>query len=206
MQLMPDWNARCMTPSIASFGVVHGSLYFAGGDEARTGKEQSMYYPWIWWWLTWIIPMALIVWAMFGWSGGRSRRYRSDGYGPYARDDWDDHWSWPRRGATSKYRNRGPLNYRRSDARIAEDVNDRLLLDEDIDPSAMGVRVENGRVILHGTVETRFEKRLAERIADSVAGVTDVDNQLRLGRLDHLSEPGSSTPLANTSATPAASH
>ena len=58
-----------------------------------------------------------------------------------------------------EYRNRGPLNYRRSDARIAEDVNDRLLLDEDIDPTAMEVRVDNGRVILSGTVETRFEKR-----------------------------------------------
>src|SRR5689334_20617506 len=99
-----------------------------------------MYYAWTWWWLTWLIPMAFIAWAMFSWGGWRWGRYRGIGYGPYVRDEWDDHWTWPRRGSASKYRNRGPLNYRRSDARIAEDVNDRLLLDEEIDPSAMAVR------------------------------------------------------------------
>jgi len=165
-----------------------------------------MYYPWTWWWLSWLIPMAFVAWAIFGWSGGRLGRYRGNGYGPYARDEWDDHWTWPRRGSTSKYRNRGPLNYHRSDARIAEDVNDRLLLDEDIDPSAMAVRVDNGRVILEGTVETRFEKRLAERIADSVAGVTDVDNQLKLGRIDQMNRPGVSTPLTSNSTSPAPFH
>jgi len=161
-----------------------------------------MYYPWTWLWLSWLIPMAFIAWAMFSWSGWRVGRYRGNGY---VRDDWDDHWTWPRRGSVSKYRNRGPLNYRRSDARIAEDINDRLLLDEEIDPSAMAVRVEDGRVILEGTVETRFEKRLAERIADSVAGVTDVDNRLELGRIDHVNRPATSTPLT-TPETPAPFH
>jgi hypothetical protein len=153
--------------------------------------------------------MALVAWAMFSWNGGRygrHRRYRDSGYGPYVRDEWDDHWLWPRRGSANGYRNRGPLNYQRSDARIAEDINDRLLLADDIDPSAMAVRVENGGVTLYGTVETRFEKRMAERIADSVAGVTDVENQLKIGRLDHVSQPRASTPLSNSSATPATSH
>lgn len=167
-----------------------------------------MYYPWTWWWLGWLIPMAFLAWAMFAWTGGRYGRYgryRDSGYGPYARDEWDDHWSWPRRRSNG-YRNRGPLNYRRSDARIAEDINDRLLLDEDIDPSAMEVRVENGAVTLDGTVETRFEKRLAERIADSVAGVTDVDNQLKIGRIDRMSRPATSTPLTSTTASSASTH
>ena len=162
-----------------------------------------MYYPWTWWWLSWLIPMAFVAWAAFGWGGGRRRDNR---YRPYVRDDWDDHWSWPRRGSANGYRNRGPLNYRRSDARIAEDINDRLLLDEDIDPSAMMVQVKDGSVTLRGTVETRFQKRLADRIADSVAGVTDVDNQLRIGRIDHMSQPANSTPLTNAPATSASSH
>jgi hypothetical protein len=165
-----------------------------------------MYYPWTWWWLTWVIPMAFMAWAMFSWSSGPLGRYRGSRYRPYVRDEWDDHWSWPRRGSASKYRNRGPLNYHRSDARIAEDINDRLLLDEDIDPSAMSVQVESGRVLLLGTVETRFEKLLAERIADSVAGVTDVDNQLQIDRVDHVNPPGASTPLTNTPAPPANFH
>jgi hypothetical protein len=149
--------------------------------------------------------MAFMAWALFSWSGGRYRRYRDNGYWPYMRDEWDDQWSWPRRRSSNKYRNRWPLNYRRSDARIAEDINDRLLLDEDIDPSAMAVRVENGAVILVGTVETRFEKRLAERIADSVAGVTDVQNQLEIGRIDHVNQPGVPSPISKP-ATAATSH
>ncbi|HEU4581108.1 MAG TPA: BON domain-containing protein [Polyangiaceae bacterium] len=168
-----------------------------------------MYYPWTWWWVTWIIPMAFVAWALFSWSGGRYRRYgpyRGYGYGPYLRDEWDDHWTWPRRGPTSKNRNRGPLNYRRSDARIAEDINDRLLLDEEIDPSAMSVQVRDGAVILQGMVETRFEKRLAERIADGVAGVTDVENQLKIGRLDRMSQPQAPSPLSNAAPTEATSH
>jgi hypothetical protein len=165
-----------------------------------------MYYPWTWWWVTWIIPMAFVAWALFSWSGGRYRRYgpyRGYGYGPY---EWDDHWTWPRRGPTSKNRNRGPLNYRRSDARIAEDINDRLLLDEEIDPSAMSVQVRDGAVILQGMVETRFEKRLAERIADRDSRVTDVENQLKNGRLDRMSQPQAPSPLSNAAPTEATSH
>jgi hypothetical protein len=173
-----------------------------------------MYYTWTWWWLGWLIPMALIVWAMMGWGGSRYWRYggrygRSRGYSAYwhyPRDEWDERWIWPERGSMRGYRNRGPLNYRRSDTRIAEDVNDRLLVDEDIDPTAMEVRVENGRVILSGTVETRFEKRWAERIADSIPGVIDVENQLKIGRVDHTSRPLISTPVTNAPGVSATAH
>ncbi|MEO8182056.1 MAG: BON domain-containing protein [Deltaproteobacteria bacterium] len=155
--------------------------------------------------------MGLVAWAMLSWGGSRYWRYGGryrgySAYGHYPRDEWDERWIWPQRGSMGGYRNRGPLNYRRSDTRIAEDVNDRLLLDEDIDPSAMEVRVENGRVILGGTVETRFEKRWAERIADSVAGVIDVDNQLNIGRVDHSSRSLTSRPATNTPGISATSH
>jgi osmotically-inducible protein OsmY len=58
------------------------------------------------------------------------------------------------------------------------------MMDDDVDPSAMGVQVVNGEVILTGTVSSRFEKRLAEHLADSVPGVTDVDNRLKIGKLE----------------------
>jgi osmotically-inducible protein OsmY len=35
-------------------------------------------------------------------------------------------------------------------------------------------------VTLSGTVETRYEKRLAEDIADAVSGVQDIHNRLRV--------------------------
>ncbi len=79
-----------------------------------------------------------------------------------------------------QHRGRGPKGYQRSDARILEDVNDRLTEDPHIDASEIDVRVENREVTLTGTVNSRFEKRYAEDIAESVSGVTHVQNNLRI--------------------------
>jgi hypothetical protein len=81
-----------------------------------------------------------------------------------------------------RYAGRGPKGYRRSDDRIREEVNDRLTDHSDIDPSEVEVRVEQGVVTLTGTVEDRHSKRLAEDIAEGVAGVVDVNNQIRVAK------------------------
>ena len=78
------------------------------------------------------------------------------------------------------HRGRGPKGYQRSDARITEDVNDRLTEDPHVDASEIEVRVENREVTLTGTVNSRFEKRHAEDLAESVSGVTHVQNNLRV--------------------------
>jgi hypothetical protein len=80
------------------------------------------------------------------------------------------------------YRGRGPKNYRRSDERIHEEVCERLALDHDVDASDIEVNVSGGVVTLDGTVHERQAKRLAEDIADSVTGVNDVQNNLRVAR------------------------
>ena len=46
----------------------------------------------------------------------------------------------------------------------------------------MNVRVAAGEVTLDGGVESRHAKRLAEDIAESVIGVTNVQNNLRVRR------------------------
>jgi hypothetical protein len=81
-----------------------------------------------------------------------------------------------------EYRGRGPRNYRRSDERIREDVNDRLTDHDFLDASDIEVSVSNGEVTLTGTVNNRYAKRLAEEIAESVSGVTNVENRLRVSR------------------------
>lgn len=81
---------------------------------------------------------------------------------------------------TGRYRGRGPKGYLRSDARILEDVSDRLTEDPHIDASEIEVRVDKREVTLSGTVTNRFEKRHAEDIAESVSGVTHVQNNLRI--------------------------
>jgi osmotically-inducible protein OsmY len=50
-----------------------------------------------------------------------------------------------------------------------------------IDASDVDVKVNTGIVTLSGRVETRAEKRRAEDLANLIAGVTDVNNQLRVG-------------------------
>lgn len=78
------------------------------------------------------------------------------------------------------HRGRGPKGYRRSDARIEEDVNDRLTEDRALDASEIQVHVSQGEVTLTGNVGSRQDRRRAEDLADSVPGVTYVLNNLRV--------------------------
>jgi hypothetical protein len=79
-----------------------------------------------------------------------------------------------------EHRGRGPKNYTRSDARITEDVNDRLSDDSWLDASEIEVKVEAGEVTLSGTVQSREDKRRAEDLAEQVGGVRHVQNSLRI--------------------------
>src|SRR6185437_4456182 len=79
-----------------------------------------------------------------------------------------------------EHRGRGPKGYRRSDERIKEDVNDRLSDDYYLDASDIEVQVSNTEVTLTGTVNSRDAKRRAEDLAESVSGVTNVENRLRV--------------------------
>jgi osmotically-inducible protein OsmY len=78
------------------------------------------------------------------------------------------------------HRGRGPKGHARSDERIREDINDRLTDDPHIDASEIDVQVSNREVTLTGTVNSRFEKRHAEDLAESVSGVVHVQNNIRV--------------------------
>ena len=80
------------------------------------------------------------------------------------------------------HRGKGPRGYRRSDQRLYEDVNERLYDDHLLDATDIEVKVEDGVVILSGEEENRFGKRRAEEIAESVPGVTNVENRLHTNR------------------------
>ena len=91
------------------------------------------------------------------------------------------------------HRGKGPKDYQRSEARIREDVSDRLSDDDDLDASEIDVKVSGNEVILSGTVEDRESKRRAEDIAESVSGVSNVQNQLRIGKSAESNVLSSST-------------
>jgi hypothetical protein len=106
--------------------------------------------------------------------------YRARAYEPYGRR--------PLRGGNI---GRGPRGYTRSDQRILEDVSDRLTDDWYIDASDIEVSVSNAEVTLSGSVDSRDDKRRAEDLAESVPGVRDVQNNLRI-------QSGMSTTIGST--------
>ena len=78
----------------------------------------------------------------------------------------------------------GPKGYKRSDERIKEDVSDRISQMNMVDASDVEVAVKAGEVTLTGSVPSRIMKWQLENMIDTVAGVTEVHNQLRIRRED----------------------
>lgn len=139
-------------------------------------------------------------------------RFGSDSFGRGSRDDYEDRGFFERAGdevrswfgdedaerrrdrdmrEAGMHRGRGPKGYQRSDARIMEDVNDRLTDDPHLDASEIEVSVTGREVTLSGTVNSRFEKRHAEDLAESVSGVTHVQNNLRVQQYADMGMGGS---------------
>jgi BON domain len=100
------------------------------------------------------------------------------------------------------YRGRGPKGYTRSDDRIREDVNDRLTDDWSLDASDIEVSVSGGEVTLSGTVNSRMDKRRAEDIAESVSGVRNVQNNLRVRQQGTSGAWASTTGTSGTTSRP----
>jgi hypothetical protein len=100
--------------------------------------------------------------------------------GNYGRNDFNRSSMMNRSSSSNygRYSGYGPRDYRRSDDRIEEDVNDRLTWHSQLDATDLKVDVNNGIVTLTGTVDNRQDKRLAEDVAESVPGVWDVNNQI----------------------------
>jgi hypothetical protein len=108
----------------------------------------------------------------WGQGSGGGQGVRGSGTGFSAAGNW---MAGPHSG-------RGPQGYQRSDARIEEDVCEHLTHHGMLDATGIQVHVENGEVTLTGTVESRQAKRLAEVILESISGVRDIHNQLRVQR------------------------
>ncbi|MFL6549741.1 MAG: BON domain-containing protein [Povalibacter sp.] len=102
---------------------------------------------------------------------------------------WNDRAGWPNEDQQSRsFRGKGPRGYRRSDERIREEVHECLTDDHHVDASNIEVEVRDGEVTLTGNVDSRDQKRRAERLIEQLSGVVDVHNRLR------VSSSGSDTP------------
>jgi osmotically-inducible protein OsmY len=69
-------------------------------------------------------------------------------------------------------------NYKKPDAQIQLDVLNELKWDPRVEPTDVGVEVENGVVTLTGTVSSWAKKVAAEEAAHRVSGVLDVANDV----------------------------
>ncbi|MDQ2657664.1 MAG: BON domain-containing protein [Bacteroidota bacterium] len=149
----------------------------------------------------------------WGRGGRNDDRHRDFGHGDSEERSWwdrtsDEVSSWfgddeaqrrreRDRNEQGMHRGKGPRNYSRSDDRIKEDVNDRLSDDPFIDASDIDVSVSNGEVSLTGHVDHRSTKRRAEDIAESVSGVKNVENRIRVGQA--MESQAATTGVGNSS-------
>ena len=111
----------------------------------------------------------------------RMGRQSFSGRGMTGQGNWNEMRNWRDMGGTQgHFSGRGPRNYKRSDQRIEEDINEQLTQHSMIDATDIEVNVHNGEVTLRGQVDHRDAKRLAEDIAESVFGVKQVNNQVKV--------------------------
>lgn len=108
------------------------------------------------------------------WNRGYSSRSAAESAEGY------ENWNVP-----GPHTGRGPEGYRRAESAIRDDVCERLTRHGHLDASRIQVQVENGEVTLEGAVANRAAKRVAEATAESVTGVRDVHNRLRIDHSDH---------------------
>jgi hypothetical protein len=139
-------------------------------------------------------------WGRRDWEGGEMHGRERQGWEEYGnqpehgRRDWNERegmtgqgwnqwnqWNqWGDRRMEGRFAGRGPRSYKRSDDRIEEDINDRLTQHPMIDATDIEVGVQNGEVTLRGHVDHREARRMAEDVAESVSGVKDVTNQIKI--------------------------
>jgi hypothetical protein len=133
-------------------------------------------------------------------SGAYGERNLAGEYEEYYEEDFDeldqgepDYWVYEEIWyVPGPYVGLGPRNYQRSDERLLDQVCERICMHGELDASDLSIEVQDGEVYLTGTVQDRYEKRLAEDIAESVPGVHDVHNRLRVQASNRLrDEPGS---------------
>ncbi|QRQ85192.1 BON domain-containing protein [Cupriavidus oxalaticus] len=112
-------------------------------------------------------------------TGGSPYGYGEARYG--MEDEDDERPPRPSRWAAQAGSRRMPKGYQRTDARIRDDLCERLAHADD-DVSDVTVDVGSGIVTLAGTVRDREVKFRIEQLAEDVLGVSEVRNNIQMAR------------------------
>lgn len=128
---------------------------------------------------------------------GDMRPYPGSRFGAYDASRRDQE-RWNTGAPQQRYRGVGPKDYQRSDERLSEQVCERLSDDGDLDASNIEVKVQNGEITLNGTVDSRWAKRRAEDCAESVSGVSNCQNNLRVSNASQQQAQGQQQSRSDT--------
>lgn len=112
-------------------------------------------------------------------TGGQFARSQY-GIGKQYHSDQVDHASPGYGAALPNFAGIGPKGYIRSDEKIHDEVCEVLFRNPFVDASDVDVKVQNGIVILSGSIANRSAKKEAERSSENILGVIDVKNDLRI--------------------------
>jgi osmotically-inducible protein OsmY len=85
-----------------------------------------------------------------------------------------------RRSPENSERRRGERRQQRPDESLVREIHEMLTEDPELEASEIEVQVEGGAVTLTGTVDSSDAKLMAEELAESVTGVREVHNRLRI--------------------------
>lgn len=130
-----------------------GSRYpYGGRDTERRRDEEDSHY-----------------------RGYYSRQYRPFSYPGGAGHLFTESWTF-----TGPHTGRGPKGWKRSDQQIIDEASQRLERDGEVDATDIEVLADNCVITLRGTVPDRATKRRAEEVLESIYGVRDVMNELRV--------------------------
>ena len=88
----------------------------------------------------------------------------------------------PPRSGDWAHRSSSARGRRRPDESLAQDIHEILTSDPELDATDIKVEVEDGAVTLSGVVDSLDAKLLAEELVESLVGVREVHNGLRVTR------------------------
>ncbi len=117
-------------------------------------------------------------------TGASSGARGQEGFGNPGEDTWgEERFRAERREEQGRRQtNAGPRARRRSDESLAQEIREILTADQELEATDIEVEVEGGAVTLRGAVVDSDARLLAEELVETLPGVREVHNRLRVER------------------------
>ena len=117
-------------------------------------------------------------------TGATSGARGKEGLGNPGENTWGEERVGPERREEQGRRqtNSGPRSRRKPDESLRQEISEILIADPELEATDIEVEVEGGAVTLRGVVVDSDARLLAEELVESLTGVREVHNRLRVER------------------------